>query len=182
MKKVIVMSCSIRKGRKTHKVAEFLCRELSKKEGLKVFMQDLEEVNLPMFTQRILEPKAAARFKKFQDEIVAADGIIVVCPEYKNSIPGVLKNAWDYLKPQVFNRIPMANITLGSNSFGGPNCLSTLRLVELAMGGLPTPQKCYLNINEIFDEKGNLKESVTAENTAYVLDNYMWYLNRLSNN
>ena len=180
MKEVIVMSCSIREGRKTHHVAEFVCKLLNKQEGLNAFVQDLKEINLPMFTEKISEEEAAGSFKKFQDEIVAADGIIVVCPEYKNSIPGVLKNAWDYLKPQVFNRTPMANITLGSNSFGGPNCLSALRLLELNMGGVPTPQKCYLNIHEIFDENGALIESVTQENTAYVLDNYLWYLDRLS--
>lgn len=180
MKEIVVMSCSIREGRKTHKVAEFLSKELNKKEGYKMNLVDLKEVNLPMFTEKLDESEYPENLKKFSDAIVNSDGIIVVCPEYKNNIPGVLKNAWDFLKPQVFNRIPMANITLGSNSFGGPNCLSTLRLLELNMGGVPTPQKCYLNIQEIFDENGHLLESVLIEKTAYILDNYWWYVERLS--
>ena len=70
MKEVIVMSCSMREGRKTHNVAEFVCKILNEKEGLKAFVQDLKEFNLPMFIGRISEENATGSFKKFQDEIV----------------------------------------------------------------------------------------------------------------
>jgi chromate reductase, NAD(P)H dehydrogenase (quinone) len=39
-------------------------------------------------------PPAVQRLK---DRIAAADGVLIVTPEYNNSIPGVLKNAIDWL-------------------------------------------------------------------------------------
>src|SRR6185369_14454384 len=39
-------------------------------------------------------PEVVARLK---DEIAAADGVLLVTPEYNNSIPGVFKNAIDWL-------------------------------------------------------------------------------------
>jgi chromate reductase, NAD(P)H dehydrogenase (quinone) len=39
-------------------------------------------------------PEAVARLK---EQIVAVDGLLLVTPEYNNSVPGVLKNAIDWL-------------------------------------------------------------------------------------
>ncbi len=39
-------------------------------------------------------PEAVARLK---DQIASADGLLIVSPEYNNSMPGVLKNAIDWL-------------------------------------------------------------------------------------
>src|SRR5579884_4269569 len=54
-------------------------------------------------------PAAVARLK---DRIAAADGLVLVTPEYNGSIPGVLKNAIDWLSrpsadiPRVFGGVP----------------------------------------------------------------------------
>ena len=38
-----------------------------------------------------------AAVQRLKDRIAAADGLLIVTPEYNNSIPGVLKNAIDWL-------------------------------------------------------------------------------------
>jgi chromate reductase len=56
-------------------------------------------------------PEAVARLK---DTVAAADGLLLVTPEYNNSMPGVLKNALDWLSrpprdiPRVFGDKPVA--------------------------------------------------------------------------
>jgi chromate reductase, NAD(P)H dehydrogenase (quinone) len=66
-------------------------------------------------------PAAAAALK---EQIVAADGLLLVTPEYNNSIPGVFKNAIDWLSrpssdiPRVFGGRKVAVIGASPGGFG----------------------------------------------------------------
>ena len=62
-----------------------------------------------------------------KDAIAAADGLLLVTPEYNNSIPGVLKNAIDWLSR------PPADI---GRVFGG----KPVALMGASPGGLPIPR------------------------------------------
>jgi NAD(P)H-dependent FMN reductase len=59
-----------------------------------------------------------------KDAIAAADGLLLVTPEYNNSIPGVFKNAIDWLSrpaadiPRVFRQKPVALIGASPGPFG----------------------------------------------------------------
>ncbi len=66
-------------------------------------------------------PAAVAKLK---EQIVAADGLLLVTPEYNNSLPGVFKNAIDWLSrpsadiPRVFGGRPVAVIGASPGGFG----------------------------------------------------------------
>ena len=66
-------------------------------------------------------PPAAASLK---EQIVAADGLLLVTPEYNNSIPGVFKNAIDWLSrpvadiPRVFGARKVAVMGASPSNFG----------------------------------------------------------------
>jgi len=66
-------------------------------------------------------PKPVTALK---DAIAAADGLLLVTPEYNNSIPGVFKNAIDWLSrppadiPRVFRGKPVALIGASPGGFG----------------------------------------------------------------
>ncbi|HEY1725639.1 MAG TPA: NADPH-dependent FMN reductase [Steroidobacteraceae bacterium] len=59
-----------------------------------------------------------------KEAIVAADGVLLVTPEYNNSIPGVFKNAVDWLSrpaadiPRVFGGRPFALMGASPGPFG----------------------------------------------------------------
>lgn len=66
-------------------------------------------------------PEQVAALK---EAIAAADGLLLVTPEYNNSIPGVFKNAIDWLSrppadiPRVFGSKPVALIGASPGGFG----------------------------------------------------------------
>lgn len=63
-------------------------------------------------------------------QIQAADGVIIVTPEYNYSIPGVLKNAIDWLSrvtPQPFSKKPVAIQTASPGLIGGARAQYHLR-------------------------------------------------------
>jgi chromate reductase len=51
--------------------------------------------DLPMFNQN-LETNVPAEVMRYKDDILAADGVLIVTPEHDRSIPAVLKNAIDW--------------------------------------------------------------------------------------
>jgi chromate reductase, NAD(P)H dehydrogenase (quinone) len=61
---------------------------------------------------------------KLKERVIAADGLLLVTPEYNNSIPGVFKNAIDWLSrppadiPRVFNARPVAVMGASPSGFG----------------------------------------------------------------
>ena len=66
-------------------------------------------------------PEAVARLK---EAIAEADGLLLVSPEYNNSLPGVAKNAIDWLSrppadiPRVFGGMPVAIAGASPGRFG----------------------------------------------------------------
>ena len=88
--------------------------------------------------------------------ILAADGVVIVTPEYNFSIPGGLKNAIDWLsrmkQPSPFARKPFAIQSATSGSVGGARMQYHLRQV---LNGL---NAFVLNSPEIFI--GNAKSKV----------------------
>jgi chromate reductase len=65
-----------------------------------------------------------AAVQSLKDQIAASDGLLLVTPEYNNSMPGVLKNAVDWLtRPasdigKVFGNRPVAVIGASPGGFG----------------------------------------------------------------
>lgn len=61
---------------------------------------------------------------ELKERVVASDGVLLVTPEYNNGIPGVFKNAIDWLSrpasdiPRVFGNKPFAVIGASPGGFG----------------------------------------------------------------
>jgi len=61
---------------------------------------------------------------ELKEQFAAADGIVLVTPEYNNSLPGVFKNAIDWIsrppedRPRVFGNKPVALMGATPGSFG----------------------------------------------------------------
>lgn len=106
-----------------------------------------------------------------KDQIVACDGLLLVTPEYNNSIPGVFKNAIDWLsRPptdagRIFGARPVAVIGASPGGFGtilSQNAwlpvLRTLGARHWAEGRLMVSRA-----SKLFNEEGELTDDGTRD-------------------
>ncbi len=103
MSRIAVIVGSIRRNSINRKLADALAQLAKPKDEYTYSRID----DLPLFSQD-LEPSPPASVTRLKGEIEAADGVLIVTPEYNRSIPGVLKNAIDW-----------ASRPYGKNSFDG---------------------------------------------------------------
>jgi NAD(P)H-dependent FMN reductase len=183
---------SSRTLRQSVKVAQFILEQLSqcdRKAGrsrvlrVQTELIDLREYQLPILEERLNEMSTPLpTVLQFCSKLAQADGVLIVTPEYKGGYPGVLKNALDYLEPQALRYKPIGICTVSSGGFGGLDCLSQLRLICLALGGLPIPDKLPIsNVQEFFDEEGNLCNSSFKAKLESFIEELVWYTEAMIN-
>ncbi len=177
---VLLGSCRI--GRRSGHVADLIVRTLRVRTGVATELFDLAEYEFPLMKQRLEEMhEPPALLARLRQQLCEADGLIIVAPEYKNGYPGVLKNALDYLEAGILSRKPVGIATVSSGGFGGLNCLAQLRLVCLAMGGLPIPATFPVSrVQEAFSETGELVDKGLTPKLGKFIDELIWYTEALA--
>lgn len=116
--------------------------------------------------------------RELQDKIANSAGLLIITPEYNSSIPGVLKNALDWLSrggdmKRVFGGRPVA-ITGASPGRLGTVLSQTAWLPVLRALGLklwPGPRLLVSEAHKAFDASGALTdERVREQLRAFVTD------------
>jgi NAD(P)H-dependent FMN reductase len=108
---------------------------------------------------------------KLKERVAATDGLLLVTPEYNNSVPGVFKNAIDWLSrppadiPRVFGRRPVGVIGASPGGFGTLlsqtawlPVLKTLGTAAYFGGRLQVSRA-----DDVFDEEGKLVDDRIRE-------------------
>jgi NAD(P)H-dependent FMN reductase len=176
-----VLLGSSRIGRKSLGVARFIVEKLHEHSRIHTELLDLATYNLPIMERRLQEmEQLPPGLREFSEQLRRADGLLIVAPEYKNGYPGVLKNAFDYLEAGILRYKPIAICTVSSEESGGLNCLAQLRLVCLALGGIPIPGALPVGrVQEAFDANGTLRDARLAKRLQPFLEELLWYVEAL---
>jgi chromate reductase len=93
--------------------------------------------DIPLYNGDVEQEGFPAPVAALRDAIRAADGLLIVTPEYNHSIPGLLKNALDWASrpPEMPFRGKPAGVMGGSNGFiGTARCQAHLRQVLFTLG------------------------------------------------
>ncbi|MFZ4400984.1 MAG: NADPH-dependent FMN reductase [Bacteroidales bacterium] len=155
MPHIAIISSSVRIERKSHRLALYFKNYLEENNLTTAEILDLKEYNFPIFDERLAFQKSPeSNTIKFAEKIKAADGIIIVSPEYNGSYPASLKNAIDLLYEEWHHK-PIAISTVSEGNFGGSQLIVSLQFILWKIrawtvtASFPVP-----NVNESFDENG----------------------------
>jgi chromate reductase len=115
--------------------------------------------------------------RALKDRIAAADALILATPEYNNSIPGVFKNAVDWLSrpgadiPRVFGNRPVALMGATPGPMGTLMAQAAWLPVLRALGTRPWfgPRMMVSGAGKVFDAEGALTdEKVRGQLQAFM--------------
>ncbi|PYC70764.1 FMN reductase [Micromonospora arborensis] len=167
--RVLVLTCSTRPGALGPVVAQWLTETVASRAaalGVELVPVALGELNLPFLDEEehpssgVYQQEHTRRWSAIVD---AADGFIVVTPEYNYGMPATLKNALDYLSREWAWK-PIGFVSYGNTSAGtrsvqhAKQVVTTLRLV-------PVGATVAIRIGEAV-ESGQLRPDATRDATG----------------
>jgi NAD(P)H-dependent FMN reductase len=159
---------STRSGRKSSAVAAWVASGAERRDDIDVEIVDLAEHHLPFFDEPV--PPIVGEYlhdhtRAWANVIAAFDGFIFVTPEYNHSVPGVLKNAIDYLFAEWSDKVA-GFVTYGVD--GGVRAADHLRIVlgELRVADVRTQVSLSLELDfvgyETFKARADHQETLAA--------------------
>ncbi len=176
MPHIAIISASVRVGRNSHRVARFFSNYIAAEGHGTAEILDLAAYNFPIFTERLrLQVPQHEGALQFAERIKAADGIIIVTPEYNGSIPASLKNVTDLLYEEWYHK-PIGIATVSDGAFGGSQVLGVLQFTLWKMRALTIPAMFPVpKVREAFDEDGNPTDpTATNKRAAGFVKELMW--------
>lgn len=134
--------------------------------------------DVPMFDGDLMDRGIPPSVVELRAAIRMCDGVVIATPEYNFSIPGVLKNALDWVSrgdDQPFSYKPVAIITASPGPLGGARVQYDLRKVLLYMNAqlLAKPEVFIGGAAGKFDANGECVDETTrgfvkGQMTAFV--------------
>jgi chromate reductase, NAD(P)H dehydrogenase (quinone) len=131
---------------------------------------DIAEV--PLYNGDVEAAGVPAPVQAFKDAIRAADGVLIVTPEYNHGVPGVTKNAIDWASRPPRNaplgRKPVGIIGASPGMTGSARGQSQLRQAFEFTNSycMPQPEILVFRAHEKFDAAGQLTDEPTRQHLA----------------
>jgi NAD(P)H-dependent FMN reductase len=155
---------TVRQNRVSGGQAKWVANTAAKHDNVAVTVIDLLDYKLPLFDEPVSPRYNPSRdihpeVQKFLDVVAEQDAYIVITPEYNHSMPGALKNAFDYMDTQL-NRKPAAIVSHGT--VGGARAAMHLKEVLSEGKALPIPNFVAVLMSDLANENGEVSEAVLA--------------------
>jgi NAD(P)H-dependent FMN reductase len=149
---------TVRKGRASENVAQFVFEQIKQREGVDTELIDISALKFP-------GDDAGEQIKQegFSATCERADGLVLVVPEYNHGYPGMLKHVLDSnLKEYIHKAAGICGVSAGG--FGGTRVIQSL-LPVLRELGLVTIfwDGNFSGAQQLFDDAGNIKDWATHE-------------------
>ena len=170
MKNILAFSGSLRRG----SINTGLLRAaiaIGKANDLNITLVDI--AHLPMYNQD-LEVNFPPEVTELKNKIRAVDGILIATPEFNRSIPGALKNLFDWTsRPYGDNAWAGKTVAMmgAGGSVGTALAQADLKKILLYLDARVLGQpEFYVNANNKFNEQGDLTDEKTKEYLKRLLE------------
>lgn len=124
-----------------------------------------------------------AAVNALKEKIRAADGILLATPEYNNGIPGVVKNAFDWLSrpgseiPALLGGRPMAIVGASPSGFGTLLAQTAWLPVVKSLGVNLWPSSLQASrAHTLFNEQGELVDDAIRQRLEKLLAGFVQFI------
>jgi NAD(P)H-dependent FMN reductase len=166
-----VLLGTTRQARHSEHVARWLMARIALREDMEARLFDVRDFDLPYdhYGQEIKE-----QFPEWRDAIIAADGLIIVTPEYNHGPPGPLKSVLDLLlREYVHKPVPFAAVS--AQVWGGTRVIETMLHIVRELGLAATfTDLNFPRVQDKFDADGNLLDEAYISRADAFLDELAW--------
>jgi len=163
---------SVRAGRVAPIVASWLMTQLGQHEQISIDMIDLAGLSLPDSLD------GGGDASGFAKRIDAADGFIIVTPEYNHGYPGALKTAIDTARDE-WRAKPVGFVSYGGTA-GGLRAVEQLRLVFAELHAVTVRQAVSLHrVHDLFDGNGELRDPGAPAAARTMVAQLCWWAGAL---
>jgi chromate reductase, NAD(P)H dehydrogenase (quinone) len=148
---------------------------------------DIAEIgDLPLFNEDVEAAGVPDPVLRLRSAVAAADGLLIATPEYNHGVPGVLKNAVDWLsrppRGSVLAGKPAAILGASKGMTGTARGQSQLRQ-SFVFTDTPTmlqPEILVARAQEKFDADGELTDADTRTFLGRYLESFAGWIRRFS--
>lgn len=138
-----------------------LLHEAARAFGPCVFVEG--NLRLPLYDGDLEDQGMPPEVQALADQIAAADAVVIATPEYNKNLPGVLKNALDWVsrtKGGPWRDKPVAIMSAAAGRAGGERSQYSLRhcLIPFRPRLLAGPEVFIANSGSAFDDQGHLTD------------------------
>lgn len=168
--RVAVLTGSVRRDRIGHLITDWFAAVAAERSDVELDVLDLAGIDLPLTDT----PPGGNPDSPIAGRLEAADGVVVVTPEYNHSFPAALKNAIDHHYRE-WARKPVAFVSYGGGS-GGIRAVEQLRPVFAELSAVTMRPGVVLSAPwQQLETAGFRPDAAVAEAATATLDELVWW-------
>lgn len=177
--RLVILGGSLRTASLNRRLLHHLAGGL-KAKGHEVVSFQGEALRLPLYEDDVTPPAGATAI---QAAMLAAQGLVIVSPEYNAGIPGHLKNVVDWLStlsPSPWKDLPVLLSSASPGALGGTRGMMPWRATLANMGALAFPASINVpSADQNLDETGTPKDPRTLAILDETLDAFLTLVAKL---
>lgn len=179
---VVAVAGSLRQG--SYNQALLRAAQQLAPAALQIRIHDLSAI--PLFSEDVERAGIPSAVVRLRQAVAEADGFLVATPEYNHGVPGVMKNAFDWLsRPpgrSVLNEKPAAIVGASLGITGTARAQSQLRqsFVFTNTPVLLQPEVLVGRAQDKFDAAGRLTDETTRQFLVLFLEAFAQWIGRLA--